>query len=230
MKANKPSLILYFIACILAIYFRMLGDQTLVLYAKSFIIPSIFMYYFITNDYKINWIKSVIFLFCFIGGISNYLNFNDFGLVALFSFLLVYLLLTLLAVEDFRGLKFEKKDTFSILSISFFIVVIYMSIITIEFERLGINFSLFILYGIVLALLTFASLVNYMKKGNFMFFNLVLMCVCFIISDVFYVINKHYFSLDVFSFVNIVTHVFSGYFMVTYFIEKDKYNKKIGRK
>ena len=53
MKANTPSLILYFLACILTILFNLTGHETLLQYAKSLVVPSIFIYYLTTNNYKI---------------------------------------------------------------------------------------------------------------------------------------------------------------------------------
>lgn len=227
MKANRPSLFIYFTVCVLVVFFKIIEDNYLVIYTKSIVIPLIFIYYLITNNYKITWIKSFIFLFCFTGDIFNALNFNDSGLGALLSFLMVYLLLAKLAVTNFIHLKFNKKDSIPMLILFFFIVAICTSILTLRFEKMMLDFSLYILYGIALGFLSFISIANYIKKGNYTFFNLVLMCVCFMISDIAYVINKFYFNLYTFSFINISVQVFSYFFMVTYFIENDKYQRRI---
>lgn len=69
MKASTPSLILYFSACILTVLFDLLGQESLVLYANSIVVPSIFIYYLTTNNYKIDLIKASVFLFSFIGDV-----------------------------------------------------------------------------------------------------------------------------------------------------------------
>ena len=48
------------------------------------------------------------------------------------------------------------------------------------------------------------------------------MCLCFMISDVFFVINKFYLSLYSLSLIGTAVQVFSYFFMVTYFLENDK--------
>ncbi len=227
MKANIPSLIFYFIACTLVVVFKIIENDSLVLYAKSIIVPLIFIYYLITNNYKISWIKLLIFLFCFVGDIFNLLQFSDSGLGALLSFLFVYLLLLKLVIDDFKYLKLNKGDRIPMLVSFFFIATICISILSLNFERMQLDFSLYILYGVTLSLLSFFSFVNYFKKGNYTFFCLVVMCGCFMISDVFFVINKFYLNLYAFSFIAVFVQVFSYFFMATYFIENDRYHLKI---
>jgi hypothetical protein len=223
MKPNSPSLYLYFAACILVVIFKILDWVPFVLYAKSLIIPLLFIYFFITNNYKIKWEKAFIFLFCFIGDIFNLLNFAVSPLGALLSFLLVYLLLLKLSYDDFRGLKFDENDRFPIFISFFFITTATTAILSLKFEKMVFNFSLYVIYGIVLSLLIFISFINYMKKPNYAFLNLVIMCVCSMISDVFFMINKFYLSIYAFSLIQVSIQVFSYYFMVTYFIENNKY-------
>jgi len=229
MKANTPSLIFYFIVCSLVIFFKIIENDSLVLYTKSIIVPLIFIYYLITNNYKISWIKILIFLFCFIGDLFNLLQFNDSGLGALLSFLFVYVLLLKLAIDDFRYLKLNKEDRIPMLVSFFFIATICISILSLNFERMKLDFSFYILFGVTLSFLTFFSTINYLKKGNYAFFCLVVMCGSFMISDVFFVINKFYLNLYAFSFIAVSAQVFSYFFMVTYFVENDKYHQKLKR-
>lgn len=227
MNLNRPSLILYFTACIFVVLFKVLEYDLYVLYLKSIIIPLVFIYYLITNDYKISWTKALIFLFCFLGDIFNLLNFDISALGALLSFLIVNLLLLKLSYQDFRRLKFSKSDRFPIFVSFFFITIISTSILSLKFEKMKFDLSLYIIYGIILSLLIFVSITNYIKKTNFTFLNLVVMCICSMVSDVFFLINKYYLSLYAFSFIHIFVQVFSYFFMVTYFIENDKYLQKI---
>ena len=227
MNLNRPSLILYFTACIFIVLFKVLEYDLYVLYLKSIIIPLVFIYYLITNEYKISWTKALIFLFCFLGDIFNLLNFDISALGALLSFLIVNLLLLKLSYQDFRRLKFSKSDRLPIFVSFFFITVISTSILSLKFEKMKFDLSLYIIYGIILSLLIFVSITNYIKKTNFTFLNLVVMCICSMVSDVFFLINKYYLSLYAFSFIHIFVQVFSYFFMVTYFIENDKYLQKI---
>jgi len=227
MKLNRPSLILYFTACILVVLFKVLEYDLYVLYLKSIIIPLVFIYYLITNEYKISWTKALVFLFCFLGDIFNLLKFDISALGALLSFLMVNLLLLKLSYQDFRRLKFGKSDRLPILVSFFIIAIISTSILSLKFEKMKFDLSLYIIYGIILSLLIFVSITNYIKKPNFTFLNLLVMCICSMVADVFFLINKFYLSLYAFSFIHIFVQVFSYFFMVTYFIENDKYLQKI---
>lgn len=226
MKANSPSLFLYFTVCVLVVFFKIIEKDAIVLYLKSIVIPLIFIYYLISNNYKITLFKSLIFFFCFVGDIYNALDFNDSGLGALLSFLMVYLMMLKLAVSNFLEIKIRKKDFISLLILFFFILSITSSILSLRFERMEIDFTIYVIYGVALSALGFFSIANFIKKGNHSFFNLVLMSVCFMISDITYVINKFYFSLYIFSFTSVTVQVFSYYFMVTYFLENDKFEKR----
>jgi hypothetical protein len=223
MKSDRPSLFLYFTACILVVFFKILRWDAYMLYTKSIIIPLLFIYYFISNNYKITKVKALIFSFCFIGDIFNLVNFDISPLGALLSFLLVNLLLFKLTYDDFRSLKFDKNDRFPILISFLFIAAIGISVLSLQFENMAFDFSLYVIYGIVLSLLTFVSINNYIKKPNFAFLNLVIMCLCFMISDIFFMINKFYLSLYAFSLIQVAVQAFSYFFMATYFIENDKY-------
>jgi hypothetical protein len=223
MKANIPSLIFYFMACAFVVVFKIMENDTLVLYAKSVIVPLMFIYYLITNNYKISWIKALIFLFCFIGDVFNLLHFAISPLGALLSFLIVNVLLFKLTYDDFKSLKFDERDRIPILILLLFVLVISTSVLSLQFENMVFNLSLYIIYGIVLGAVVFVSITNYIKKPNFTFLNMVVFCLCSVISDIFFMINKFYLGLFAFDFIQASVQVFSYFFLVTYFIANDKY-------
>lgn len=222
MKANSPSLIVYFAVCLFTIGSNLLGEYVLVSYAKAVLIPSIFIYYLITNNYKIDIIKGGIFIFCFIGDILNFLKLDESTILALISFLCAYLFLLKLVIDDFRKLRLNEKDIVSTLVVMFLISLICITVLSLKFEKMKLDFSIYIMYGVVLSFLSFFSIVNYMKRGSYAFFNLILMAICFIISDIFFILNNFYIKLSVFSLTGIIPQVLCYFFMVNYFIENDK--------
>lgn len=226
MKANTPSLILYFSACFFTILFNLIGQEEYVFYAKSLVVPSIFIYYLTTNNYKIDLIKGGIFLFSFIGDVFILMSDNNSEVGSVLSFLTVYLLLIIHLVNGFKKLKFNRTDVLSILCVIFVMLVLSFTILSLQFEKMKTDFSIIIMYSIILGTLICISVVNYITKSNYAFLNLVLMSTCFLLSDVFYVLNGFYLSLFTFSLIEIITQVFSYYFMVNYFIENDKSLKK----
>jgi hypothetical protein len=80
MKASTPSLILFFVASFFAIIFKILEYSSLMLYAKSIVIPSLFIYYLVSNNYKINITKVLVFLLCFMREVFVVLNIKESAL------------------------------------------------------------------------------------------------------------------------------------------------------
>ncbi len=227
MKANLPSLIVYFAACLFVIGFNFLGDQTYVNYSRSFIVPAIFVYYLITNNYKIDLIKGGIFLFSFIGDIFNILKIEESPIGALISFLISYLLLLKLIIDDFRRIRLDKNDVLSMLVITVAISIIAFSVLSLKFEDMQLDFSVYVIYGLTLSLLSLLSIMNYMKKGTYAFFNLIITITCFLISDIFFILNSFYLKLYIFSMTGLIPQVLSYFFLVNYFIENEKDKAKL---
>jgi hypothetical protein len=222
MKASTPSLILFFVASFFAILFKMLEYSSLVLYTKSIIIPSLFIYYLVSNNYRVTLTKAMIFLLCFMRDVFVLLNSKESAMGSFLCILFVYLILLVLSFKDFRGLKFNYKDSTSILIIVLLLGTICYSVLNLKFERLALSFSLYVIFGIVLSLLSVVVLSNYIKNESYVFVNSMMMCVCFIITDIFFVVYNFYFNLYVFSLISIITQVLSYFFMVKYFIAKDQ--------
>jgi hypothetical protein len=227
MKANTPSLIFYFLACIFTVLFNLIGQEEYLFYAKSLVVPSIFIYYFAINNYKIDLIKSGIFLFSFVGDVFILMNYNDSEIGSVLSFLIVYLLLIIHLIRGFKKRNFDKIDILSLISVIIAMVVLSITILSLPFEKMKTDFSIIIIYSIALSILICISVIKYITKSNFVFLNLLLMSVCFLLSDIFYVLNGFYLSLSVFSLIEISTQVFSYFFMVNYFIANDKSLRKL---
>ncbi|MFV8466546.1 lysoplasmalogenase family protein [Flavobacterium sp. LB1P62] len=227
MKASTPSLILYFSACILTVLFDLLGQESLVLYANSIVVPSIFIYYLTTNNYKIDLIKASVFLFSFIGDAFILVNYNDSETGSVLSFLIVYMLLMVHLFQSLKKIKFDRIAVFSLIIVIIALVILSTTILSLQFEKMKTDFSIIIIYSIVLSMLICISVVNYIAKGTFAFLNLLLMSVFFMFSDIFYVLNGFYLKLSVFSLIEMATQVFSYFFMVNYFIANDKSINKL---
>jgi hypothetical protein len=222
MKASTPSLILFFITSVLAIIFKLIGHNDLVLCTKSVIIPSLFIYYLVSNNYKVSGLIAVIFILFFVRDIFNTLSISETAMGSFLCVLVVYVLLLYIAQKDFKHLKFSYRDSLSIFILIFGIAVICYSVLNLKLENLELDFSLYVVFGIVLSILSIVSILNYIKNGSYVFFNAMLMCICFIITDIFFVLYKFYFYNYVFTLISIVTQFSSYFFMVNYFLEKDK--------
>ena len=221
MKASTPSLILFFATSFFAILFKVLAYDFLVLCTKSIIVPSLFIYYLVSNNYRVTLTKALIFLLCFMRDVFILLNSKESAIGSFFCILFVYLILLGFSIKDFRDLKFTYKDSTSILILVLVLGTICYSVLNLKFERLALSFSLYVIFGIVLSLLSVVVLSNYVKNESYVFVNSMMMCVCFMITDIFFVIYNFYFNLYVFSLISVITQAFSYLFMVRYFIAKD---------
>lgn len=226
MTPNKPSLYFYFAACFLVVIFNLLGFISYMSFTKSVIIPLIFIYYFITNGYKISFVKAMVFLLCFIGNIFNFLQFEISPLGALLSFLVVNLLLLKLAIDDLRSLKFDENDRIPIVISLLFVSSIGISVLSLQYENIVFDFSLYIIYALVSGILIFVAITNYIKKSNYAFLNLLIFSVASMMSDIFYMINKFYVPLFAFSFISDSIQVFTYFFIASYFIANDQFKNK----
>lgn len=222
MKASTPSLILFSLTSVLAIIFKLLDHDIMVLYTKSMIIPSLFIYYLVSNDYKISPLKTLIFSAFFIRDIFNTLKISETAMGAFLCVLFVYILLLYIALKEFKAFKFSYKDTISFFILILVIGTICYSVLNLKLENLELDFSLYAFFGIILSVLSVVSIINYIKSESYAFFNGMLMSICFIITDVFFIIYKFYFYNYAFTLVSLITQFLSYFFMVNYFLEKDK--------
>ena len=203
MKASTPSLILFFVTSALVVLFKLLDFESLVLCGKSIIVPSLFIYYFVSNNYKITFFKGLIFILLFLRDVFTALNASESPMGALLCVLFIYVLLLYIAQKEIKHLKFSYKDSFSILLLILGIGAICYSVLNLELENLELDFSLYAIFGIVLSVLSIISIINYIKNGSYAFFNSMLMCVCFIITDVFFVVYKFYIYNNVLPVVHL---------------------------
>jgi len=135
MKANTPSLVLYFLACILTIIFTLVGVESYLPYTKSLVVSSIFIYYLTTNNYKIDFIKAGVFLFSFIGDVFILMNYDNSEIGSVLSFLLVYLLLITNLVRHLKKIKLNKIDLLSLISIIIAMIVLSITILSLPLRR-----------------------------------------------------------------------------------------------
>jgi hypothetical protein len=222
MKASTPSLILFFVTSAMVVLFKLFDYENLVLCGKSIIIPSLFIYYLVSNSYKISFLKAIIFLLLFIREVFLTLKVKESAMGAFICVLMAYFLLIYMSMKEFRFIKFKSNDFVSIFVLVLGIGAICYSVLNLELENLELDFSLYILFGVVLSTLSVVSIINYIKCGSTVFFNSMLMCVSFIISDVFFVVYKFYFYNEVFAMISLITQFLSYFFMTKYFLLKNK--------
>jgi hypothetical protein len=220
MKANTPSLILYFLALTFAIIFDFLKEDFIGMYAKAIVVPSIFIYYLITTNYKISLIQGFIFAFCFTGEVFNLMEVEATELGSLFCFLSVYLLFLRLIYDDYRKIKLRKNDLLPVGIVVVFILYLLISVLGLQYEKVNEYHLIYTIYGIVLSILGCVSFISYITKGTYLTLLLTLMTACFIFSDIFFIFNQSFDHSIVLVLIRDVTQMLAYYFMVRYFIQK----------
>lgn len=227
MKANKPSLILYFLALLFTIIFNCMQHDVMAVYTKSIVLPAIFFYFLISRDYKIAKTEALVFLFCFVGQVFELMDVEISELGGVLSFLIVYILLLRIFITRHERIKFRKRDILPISIVVIFIVYLLISVLSLQSDNMKKFNWLYTFYGIILSLLCYYSFVNYITKGTYIAFLMSLMAISFMLSDIFFIFCKYFSYSIVLILIRDITQILAYYFMVAYFLKKAKSHKKI---
>lgn len=227
MKANKPSLILFFLALLFTIIFDWTGQEFLGVYAKAIVLPSIFIYYLISSEFKIGKTEGLIFLFCFIGQVFDLMDIEVSEIGGVLCFLVVYLLIVKLFMREHERIKLAKKDILPTSIVVIFIVYLLVSVLSLQLDSMKKFNIIYTFYGIVLSVLSCFSFISYITKGTHLALLMSLMAISYIFSDIFYIFNEYFSYSLVLVLIRDITQILGYFFMVEYFLEKAKIQKKI---
>lgn len=226
MKPNKPSLILFFLALLFTIIFDWTEQEFLAIYAKAIVLPAIFIYFLISNEFKINKTEGLIFLFCFIGQVFNLMDVEISEIGSVLSFLTVYLLILKLFMLEHEKIKLTKKDILPVSIVIIFLVYLLVSVLSLQFDSMKRLSLIYTFYGIVLGVLSYFSFASYITKGTHITLLMSLMAISYIFSDIFYIFNVYFSYSVVLVLIRDVTQILAYLFMAEYFLRKGKIQKK----
>lgn len=221
MKASRPSLILFSTAFLFTIMFDVLQYEYLTTCMKSIVIPSVFFYFYSSNNFKINRNQALIYILCFTGEVFHIMDVEISDEGSMICFLFVYLLLIKTIVNDYERVKLRKNDMLPIILVAVLIVYLLCSVLSLQFEKMNKFHFLYTLYGVVLSVLGFICYANYITRGSYITLLMTLMVTCFIISDMFFIFNKSSYSL-VLVLICDVTQILAYFFMSKFFINSGK--------
>lgn len=227
MKANKPSLILFFLALLCTIIFDCTQQDIFVLYAKAVVLPAIFIYFLISNEFKIGKTEGLIFLFCFVGQVFDLMDVEVSEIGGVICFLAVYLLLVMIFIREHEKIKLAQKDILPVSIVIIFIVYLLVSVLSLQFDNLKKFNIIYAFYGVVLSVLSYFAFVSYITKGTHLALLMSLMAISYIFSDIFYIFNEYFSYSIVLVLIRDITQISAYFFMVEYFLEKAKIHKKI---
>lgn len=226
MKPNKPSLILFFFALLCTIIFDWTQQDFLATYAKAIVLPAIFIYFLISSEFQIGKTEGVIFFFCFVGQVYDLMDVESSELGGVISFLIVYLLIVTIFIREHERIKLTKRDILPISIVVVFIVYLLISVLSLQLDNMKKFILLYTFYGIVLSIMSYFCFVSYITKGTHITLLMSLMAVSYIFSDIFYIFNEYFSYSIVLVLIRDVTQILAYYFMVEYFLEKARIQKK----
>ncbi|MCC9064406.1 lysoplasmalogenase family protein [Flavobacterium piscisymbiosum] len=227
MKANKPSLILFFLALLCTIIFDWTEQDFFALYAKAIVLPAIFIYFLISSEFKIGKTEILIFLFCFIGQVFDLMDIEVSEIGGVICFLVVYLLLVKIFIQEHEKIKLTKKDILPVSIVIIFIVYLLVSVLSLQFDNLKKFNFMYAFYGVVLSVLSYFAFVSYITKGTHIALLMSLMAISYIFSDIFYIFNEYFSYSVVLVLIRDITQILAYFFMAEYFLEKAKIHKKV---
>jgi hypothetical protein len=216
---SKIALITYFLAALITVASNTVGFRDGMLWSKVAIVPAISFYYAIKSNYKINVLLVGILLSCYLLDIYILISPNNHTEIEILCFFSAYFLLVFYLLPDFLKLQWKHNENLAlIICTSFVLIVLAYLILNLNFNKIGTNFIVLLVYGITLSFLLLISIVECFRSTTKGTFNLVVACIFFYFSDSFYVITKFYLPLSILDFVQIATQVLSYYFLVNFFI------------
>lgn len=221
MKANRPSLFLYFLALFATLLFDFFNLEFVAIYAKTIVVPSIFFYFLVSNQYKITKQEGMVFFFCFLGEVFDLMDVEISEMGSLFSFIIVYfILLKMIIIDDSIKIKIKKIDILPTLIIVLFISYLLISILSLEFDKMSQFKIQYGVYGVVLSFLSIISFIEYITKGTNIALILSIMSLCFVVSDLFYIFSQYFPFSDALVMIKDLCQILSYYFMTHYFIKR----------
>lgn len=226
MKPNKPSLILFFFALLGTIIFDYMQQDVFATYSKAIVIPAIFIYYVISSEFEIGKTEGLIFFFCFVGQVYDLMDVETSELGGVLSFLIVYSLIVTIFIRQHKRIKLTRRDILPISIVVVFIVYLLISVLSLQVDSMRKFIFLYTLYGIVLSVLSYFCFVSYITKGTHIALLMSLMAISYIFSDIFYIFNEYFSYSIVLVLIRDTTQILAYFFMVEYFLEKARIQKK----
>lgn len=224
IKVNS-AIVLFIIALVLYLLSIIINNDNLELFSKPIIIPSIYYYYYTKVKGKINFLFTLSILFFFIAEILKILNEEDFLISSLVFFGLPYVIVTFFLAQDF--LYYSKVKNYEINSISFYIILFLLfyllyNILSFINESSQLEFSIYIIYGILLLVMSIMGFLIHFNFDNKASTYMVYMVTFFIVSDLFFIFTKSTKDVWVIKIVYVLSQQLSYYMYINYFVSRSK--------
>lgn len=224
MNKSKIALQLFLGAFLMYLISIVFDLEILELIAKPIIIPSISMYYLFEakRNYSYTFLTSLFFFFT--GDMLYMLKIEEFYFLGLVVFSVPYLFVIYFIVKDIIAIKKNggKQNDFTFLAILVILSILLCSVLSFLEIKSTLEFVIYLFLGIQLVIMGVLTSIVYYNEANKQSFFLILAVACFIMSDLFFILNKNIHELMIFKIINGFTQTISYLFYVKYFLEKTK--------
>lgn len=218
MNKSKVALQLFLFAGLLFLISIFLNLEVLELIAKPIILPSISMYYLFLakRNYSLSFLLSL-FLF-FVGDMLYMLNIEEMYNLGLLVFSFPYLFVIYYASKDILSFCKDggKKIDFSFLVILIILSILLYSVLSFLEVHSTLEFIVYLFLGLQLVVMGVLTSIVYYNEADKQSFYLSLAVASFIMSDLFFILNKNMHELMVFKIINGLTQTVSYLFYVKY--------------
>jgi hypothetical protein len=194
MMTKNPALFLYVTSGLLFLFSLYFKSEDLMLVVKPMIIPSILYYYFTKRKNNINSIFVISVIFFFVGDMLFLFNYEDFFVLGMLIFLIPYLFVIFFLYEDIKQIIAKRENN----KIDFTFIVILLILLNLMITVLkALELSslteeiLYLLFGIELVTMGVMASMIYFHSSIKRNFYLAITISTFIISDLFFVLNKN---------------------------------------
>ncbi|MGX7666160.1 hypothetical protein [Flavobacterium pedocola] len=223
MSKLTPALVLYCVASFIFIFSIVFEMGTLSMLFKPMIVPAIYFYYWQQSNGKVSVIFSVILLMFYCGDMMILIQLDNLFVPLMIMNLIAYVLLFKFLIEDLIALRenrIHSSNLFSIIIFTLFLLSLLYVGLKLIFDTSSENYSLITIYGLTLFLLGLQTVFLYILNNSKSNIFLAITVLCFIMSDLFYVLYNYYYDLSIFTYINVVCQVASFYFLVNYILSR----------
>ena len=224
MNKSKVALQFFLVAGLLFLISIFFNLELLELISKPAIIPSIVMYYFFENKRKYNLaFLTSLFLF-FTGDMLYMLKIDELYYFGLLVFSIPYLFVIFFVIKDILLIKRNggKQNDFTFLVILVILSILLCTVLSYLEIKSTLEFIIFLFLGLQLVTMGVLTSIVYYNEANKQSFFLILAVSTFIMSDLFFILNKNIHELMIFKIINGLTQTVSYMFFVKYFLERTK--------
>lgn len=219
MRTERPAIVLYFAACILAVIATVMHSETLLIFSKPVVIPAIFFYYLSVKKAEFNAWYAIFLLLTFIGDSIVLLDLENETIYIMVPYVLSYLILLYFISVDVGKLRFSSSG----LAVALFVFGLLMAtaFTLIQFFHEGCRPLAIpvLVYGAILGLQGGLAAYHFHVSATNMSFYLAMSALFNCVSDVFYVIFTLIVTdLPQFQSLGIALQIFSYYFVIKYFV------------